>query len=146
MIDLKPPAGIHRRVEAAAKQYGLRPGAEEFPLMVVISIIYPCNFGCPMCPYTDGNSDLRKFYHAHDGDLMPVKLWEKMADECGPYGAWMRCTGGGEPMLHKHMVEMVEYAKAKGVSDEQALNDGMQSMSDTFKKAGSEIYIPISKG
>ena len=114
MIDLKPPAGIHRRVEAAAKQYGLRPGAEEFPLMVVISIIYPCNFGCPMCPYTDGNSELRKFYHAHDGDLMPVKLWEKMADECGPYGAWMRCTGGGEPMLHKHMVEMVEYAKAKG--------------------------------
>jgi len=96
------------------RQYGLRPGAEEFPLMVVISIIYPCNFGCPMCPYTDGNSELRQFYHAHDGDLMPVPLWEKMAAECGPYGAWMRCTGGGEPMLHPKMVEMVEYAKAKG--------------------------------
>jgi phosphomethylpyrimidine synthase len=39
-----------------------------------------------------------------------------------------------------------EYAKNKGVSDEQALSDGMQTMSDTFKKAGSEIYIPISKG
>ena len=98
----------------ADKQYGLRPGAEEFPLMVVISIIYPCNFGCPMCPYTDGNSELRQFYHAHDGDLIPVRLWEKMADECGEYGAWMRCTGGGEPMLHPKMVEMVEYAKAKG--------------------------------
>ncbi len=33
--------------------YGLRRGAEEFPLMVVLSIIYPCNFGCPNCPYTD---------------------------------------------------------------------------------------------
>ncbi len=96
-----------------AKEYGLRPGAEEFPLMVVISIIYPCNFGCPMCPYTDGNSEIRQFYHEHDGDLMPVKLWEKMADECGPYGAWMRCTGGGEPMLHPQMVEMIEYAKAQ---------------------------------
>ena len=65
------------------KRYGLRPGAEEFPLMVVVSIIYPCNFGCPMCPYTDSNSDLRKFYHEHGGDLMPVELWQKMADECG---------------------------------------------------------------
>jgi MoaA/NifB/PqqE/SkfB family radical SAM enzyme len=94
--------------------YGLRPGAEEFPLMVVISIIYPCNYGCPNCPYTDGNSEIRKFYHEHKGDLFPVPLWEKIADECGPYGAWMRCTGGGEPMLHPHMVSMIEYAKAKG--------------------------------
>lgn len=95
-------------------QFGLRRGAEEFPLMVVMSIIYPCNFGCPMCPYTDGNSDIRKFYREHNGELFPVKLWESIADEAGPYGAWMRCTGGGEPMLHPHMVEMIEYAKARG--------------------------------
>jgi MoaA/NifB/PqqE/SkfB family radical SAM enzyme len=96
------------------QQYGLRPGAEEFPLMVVISIIYPCNYGCPNCPYTDGNSEIRRFYHEHKGDLFPVPLWEKIADECGAYGAWMRCTGGGEPMLHPHMVSMIEYAKARG--------------------------------
>ena len=96
------------------KGFGLRPGAEEFPLMVVIAVIYPCNFGCPMCPYTDGNSEIRQFYKKNDGDLIPVKLWEKMADECGPYGAWMRITGGGEPMLHPHMVDMIEYAKARG--------------------------------
>jgi hypothetical protein len=46
------------------KQYKIRSGAEEFPLMVVISIIYPCNFGCPNCSYTDGNSEIRKFYHS----------------------------------------------------------------------------------
>jgi len=83
-------------------------------MMVVISIIYPCNFGCPNCPYTDGNSEIRRFYHERKGDLLPVELWEKMADECGEFGAWMRCTGGGEPMLHPHMVEMIEYAKDKG--------------------------------
>jgi MoaA/NifB/PqqE/SkfB family radical SAM enzyme len=82
--------------------------------MVVIAVIYPCNFGCPMCPYTDGNSEIRKFYHERNADLLPVALWEKMADECGPYGAWMRITGGGEPMLHPHMVEMIEYARARG--------------------------------
>jgi MoaA/NifB/PqqE/SkfB family radical SAM enzyme len=82
--------------------------------MVVIAAIYPCNFGCPMCPYTDGNSEIRRFYHERGGDLLPVELWNKMADESGPYGAWMRITGGGEPMLHPHMVEMIERAKARG--------------------------------
>jgi MoaA/NifB/PqqE/SkfB family radical SAM enzyme len=97
-----------------SSQFGLRTGAEEFPLMVVISIIYPCNFGCPNCPYTDINSPIRKFYHEHKGDLLPVELWTRMADECGAHGAWMRCTGGGEPMLHPKMVEMIEYARSQG--------------------------------
>jgi len=26
----------------------------------------------------------------------------------------MRCTGGGEPMLHPRMVDMIELARAKG--------------------------------
>ena len=96
------------------RPYGLRPGAEEFPLQIIISIIYPCNFGCPSCPYTDGNSEIRQFYKEHHAELFPVDLWNKIADEAGPYGAFMRCTGGGEPMLHPHMVDMIEYAKDKG--------------------------------
>lgn len=94
--------------------YGLRTGAEEFPLMVVISIIYPCNYGCPNCPYTDSNSEIRKFYREQKGDLFPVPLWNKIAAEAGPYSAWLRCTGGGEPMLHPHMVDMIEFAKRQG--------------------------------
>ena len=68
----------------------------------------------PFCPYTDGNSEIRKFYHERDGDMFPEELWNKIAKEAGPYGAWMRCTGGGEPMLHPRMTDMVEYAKAEG--------------------------------
>jgi MoaA/NifB/PqqE/SkfB family radical SAM enzyme len=100
--------------DARDKPKQLRGAAEEFPMMVVLSIIYPCNLGCPNCPYTDGNSEIRRFYKDHDGELFPAPLWNKIARECGEYGAWMRCTGGGEPMLHPHMVEMIEYAKAQG--------------------------------
>jgi len=104
-----------RRIETGKDgRFGLRHGAEEFPLMVILSIIYPCNFGCPNCPYTDGNSEIRRFYHEHHGDLFPVALWQKIADECGEFGAWLRCTGGGEPMLHPEMVSMIEYAKNRG--------------------------------
>lgn len=102
------------QTKEAEKQYGLRQDAMEFPMMLVLSIIYPCNFGCPSCPYTDGNSEIRQFYRQRDGDLFPVELWNKIAAEAGPYGAWMRCTGGGEPMLHPHMVDMIEFAKKQG--------------------------------
>ena len=105
---------MHSTSSPAGSTQGIRRGAEEFPMMVVISIIYPCNFGCPNCPYTDSNSELRKFYHQHKGDLIPVELWEKIATEAGPYGAWLRCTGGGEPMMHPKMTEMIEFAKEKG--------------------------------
>ncbi|MBI4971294.1 MAG: radical SAM protein [Candidatus Omnitrophica bacterium] len=95
----------------AQQEYGLRQGAEEFPLQVIVSIIYPCNLGCPYCPYTDGNSLIRKFYREHHGEFIPPQLFKKIADECAPYKAFIRCTGGGEPTLHPHIVEMIEYAK-----------------------------------
>lgn len=102
IVEAPNPTGFSRR------------GAEEFPLMLVLSIIYPCNFGCPNCPYTDGNSEIRTFYRERNGELFPRELWNKIATEAGPYGSWLRCTGGGEPMLHPHMAEMVEFAKEQG--------------------------------
>lgn len=108
-VENAAPAG-----EQSPQNFGLRKAALEFPMMLVISTIYPCNFGCPMCPYTDGNSEIRQFYRGHDAELFPVELWNKIATEAGPYQAWMRCTGGGEPMLHPQMVDMIEFAKAQG--------------------------------
>lgn len=94
--------------------YGLRPGAEEFPLQIIIATIYPCNLGCPFCPYTDSNSDIRKFYHDHNGDLFPPELFKKIAREAAPYKAFLRLTGGGEPTLHPQMLDLIEYSKSIG--------------------------------
>jgi MoaA/NifB/PqqE/SkfB family radical SAM enzyme len=117
----------------ARQSYGLRRGAEEFPLMVVLSIIYPCNFGCPNCPYTDANSEIRQFYHQRGGDLFPEPLWNRIAGECGEYGAWMRCTGGGEPMLHPRMVDMIEFAKAGGARVWLNTNGSMFGPTDVLR-------------
>ena len=121
--------------------FGLRRGAEEFPLMVVMSIIYPCNFGCPMCPYTDGNSDIRRFYRGHNADLFPVALWQRIADEAGEYGAWMRCTGGGEPMLHPQMVDMIEYAKGRGAHVWLNTNGSMFGPTQTLRSKLARLII-----
>jgi len=96
------------------KQFGLRPGAEEFPLQIIIATIYPCNLGCPLCPYTDGNSDIRQFYHDHDADLFPPELFKKIAREAAPHKAFLRLTGGGEPTLHPEMLNLIEYSKGIG--------------------------------
>jgi len=53
---------------------------------------------------------------------------------CGPKFCSMKITQ-----------EVREFAKTQGVSEEQALSAGMESMSEEFKRAGGEIYIPIAK-
>jgi radical SAM protein with 4Fe4S-binding SPASM domain len=45
---------------------------------------------------------------------MGVDTFKLIADQCGSYGAWIRISGGGEPMLHPQAVELMEYAKQKG--------------------------------
>src|SRR3989338_6445383 len=101
-------------IREQTQTYGLRPGAEEFPLQIIIATIYPCNLGCPLCPYTDGNSEIRKFYHEHNADLFPPELFKRIAREAAPYEAFLRLTGGGEPTLHPQMFELIEFAKGIG--------------------------------
>lgn len=90
--------------------YGLKEGAREFPMMVVLSFVYPCNALCPHCPFT--NSNIRKEYA--DAPYMPEKLFKKIADEAGQYNSLIRLTGGGEPMLHPKGTDLIVYAKEKG--------------------------------
>lgn len=92
----------------------MRKSAKQFPMMIVISTVYPCNFGCPNCPYSEGNSNLRSQYKEKGGDYFPEELWNKVAVESGPYNTWLRCTGGGEPMMHPRMTQMIEFAKNQG--------------------------------
>ena len=92
------------------EKYGIREAAKEFPMMVVLSFVYMCNAKCPNCPYN--NSDIRSKYK--DALVMPEDIFKRIADECGGYGAYLRISGGGEPMLHPQAVELMVYAKKKG--------------------------------
>jgi radical SAM protein with 4Fe4S-binding SPASM domain len=90
--------------------YGLRPDAIDFPMMLVLSFVYPCNAECPHCPYT--NSNIRDTYK--DAPYMSREIFKKIADEAGPYGAYLRISGGGEPMLHPNSIKLLTYAKQVG--------------------------------
>ena len=95
-------------IQHTQEKYGIREKAKDFPMMCVISFVYVCNYRCPNCPYN--NSDIRSDYKQ---DLfMPDEIFKKIADECGQYDSYIRISGGGEPMIHKHAVELMEYAKS----------------------------------
>lgn len=98
------------QVQHLQDDYGLRPGATEFPMMLVLSFVYPCNAECPHCPYT--NSNIRDDYK--DAPYMSEEIFKQIADEAGPHGAYLRISGGGEPMLHPKVVELLCYAKSVG--------------------------------
>lgn len=92
------------------ESYGIRPEAREFPMMCVLSFTYVCNALCPNCPYT--NSEIRSDYK--DKPFMDESTFKIIAGQCGQHGAWIRLSGGGEPMFHPKAVELIEYAKKVG--------------------------------
>lgn len=101
---------MNSKIKHTQETYGMRKGAEQFPMMIVLSFVYACNARCPNCPYN--NSDIRSKYK--DALYMPEAVFKKIADESGPYRSYLRLSGGGEPMLHPQAVELMLYAKSKG--------------------------------
>jgi len=97
-------------IQHVQESYGLRPEASEFPMMLVLSFVYPCNAECPHCPYT--NSNIRDTYK--DAPYMSEKIFKAIADEAGPHQAYLRISGGGEPMLHPKLKTLLKSAKERG--------------------------------
>ncbi|MFZ5652547.1 MAG: radical SAM/SPASM domain-containing protein [Bacillota bacterium] len=97
-------------IKHTQEHYGIRPEAMAFPMMCVLSFVYVCNAKCPNCPYT--LSRIREDYK--DSLYMSEETFKIIADQCGKYGAFIRISGGGEPMLHPKAVELIEYAKKVG--------------------------------
>lgn len=144
------------KIEHTESQYGVRTEALEFPMMCVISFIYSCNARCPNCPYT--NSDIRSRYK--DRPFMSADTYKLIVDQCGEYGAWVRVSGGGEPMLHPQAVELMEYAKQKGAkvglitngsrfteeSSNRLLTAGVDMIEFSVDAADAETYQRVRAG
>jgi radical SAM protein with 4Fe4S-binding SPASM domain len=137
-------------------EYGIRPEAKDYPMMLVLSYVYPCNAKCPHCPYT--NSNIRDDYKKYP--FMSEEIFKKIADESGPYGAYLRISGGGEPMLHPQAAELLVYAKEKGCkiglitngskfTEENAtalLKAGVDMIEFSVDACDEETYSVVRKG
>mgnify|MGYP001285314387 CR=1 FL=1 len=84
----------------------------EFPPMVLVESTNRCNLSCSHCP---------RQYLVDDPDFVQgdidYGLFKKIVDEVSMYeGTVLRPFSDGEPLLYPYIVEIVEYAKLKGVS------------------------------
>ncbi len=122
-------------IKHTQSKYGIRPQAREFPIMCVLSFVYVCNARCQNCPYT--NSKIRNDYK--DKPFMPEDTFKTIAGQCGEYGAWIRLSGGGEPMLHPKAVELVEYAKKAGAKVGLITNGSLFTENNSRRLLESQI-------
>jgi wyosine [tRNA(Phe)-imidazoG37] synthetase (radical SAM superfamily) len=81
----------------------------EFPSQIIADITEVCNLACIHCAHSDfQKSPLYK------GSYLEVELNQKMVDEVSTSGIgitqYIRYSSTGEPLLHPHVFEMLEYA------------------------------------
>lgn len=109
---------------------------ESAPLHLDIEPTNACNLKCPMCPRTVLISDGRKF----DIGKMPLETYKQIIDEAATIGVYsIKLNWLGEPLVHPDLIEMVRYAKEKGIIDVMFNTNAVlltQSISKSFIEAG----------
>ena len=77
------------------------------PLVVYVEPSGYCNLKCTFCPHGVEADALKK-------DFMSVKLFEKLIDDLSAFPdtiKLLRICGNGEPLVHKDIVRMLQYAR-----------------------------------
>jgi len=101
-----------------------------FPLHVDVEISSICDMHCPMC-YT--STELYK--KRVNRTLMDLELFKKIIDECSRYGLFsIRLSLRGEAFVNRHLVEMLKYAKAKGIKEVSSLTNGLKLDEEAFRE------------
>jgi radical SAM protein with 4Fe4S-binding SPASM domain len=90
---------------------------EEAPLHLDIEPTNACNLKCPMCPRTVLINDVNKSKDFKVGS-MSFETYKKIIDEASEIGVYsVKLNWLGEPLIHPDIVNMVRYAKKKGIID-----------------------------
>lgn len=85
-----------------------RPLVWGAPAAIAVEPTTACNLRCPECP-----SGLRQF--SRPTGKLSVELYRRMIDEVAPKALYLTLYFQGEPYLHPHFFELVNYARQKGL-------------------------------
>lgn len=80
-----------------------------FPSQIIVDATEVCNFACVHCPHPE----FKKSSH-YNGRFLSLALHHKMVDEVRTTGRgitqYIRYTSNGEPLLHREIYNMLDYA------------------------------------
>jgi MoaA/NifB/PqqE/SkfB family radical SAM enzyme len=121
-------------------QYGFASEKHRtFPPMIVVSITNRCNERCIHChhPVFSRRAD----YVPH---CMEWEIWTKICDEMSLY-PWSILNLGtdGEPLLHPQFIEMMRYAKAKGIFPINLTTNGVLLQGELAKALIDECLCDV---
>ncbi len=89
-----------------------------FPTHLEIESSYACQMKCPMCLR-------RRLPKCTTFGMMDFDLFKKIIDEAAQRGVYsIKLSWRGEPLLNPRIVDMVKYAKEKGIKDVAFLTNG----------------------
>ncbi|HEV3312119.1 MAG TPA: radical SAM protein [Chloroflexota bacterium] len=123
----------------AAGGLGLTGGrAPSGPLHAQIGISDPCNHKCVFCwdhpPDDRENADTAQRFGLDRPGVMPVEQFKGIVDDLYDMGTRrIDLTGRGEPLLNRSALDMICYAKGRGMQLQMVTN-------------GSRLFEPIAKG
>lgn len=89
---------------------------EGYPINLDIEASMACNLRCPMCPRTvrinEKDKKLRESAH------FDFALYKRLIDEAAEIGVYaVKLNWLGEPLMNPRIVDMVKYAKDRGIED-----------------------------
>lgn len=104
---------------------------DDYPLHVDVELASACDMTCPMC-YTV--TDL--FKRRVNRTRMTFDLFKKIVDESAAHDLYsIRLSLRGEAFLNPHIVEMMRYAKGKGIKEVSTLTNAMKLTPEKFEAA-----------
>jgi len=95
--------------------------ARLFPSIVQLSITNVCDMACFHCPHSSYTKT--KNYHR---SYLEMGLFKKIADEIGKNKGSLRILGWGEALMHRRLVEMVEYGKKADIRFINLITNGLK--------------------
>jgi len=84
-----------------------------------------CNLKCAICP--TGTSTLKRAQ-----GMIKQDNFRHLVDEAGPYLRYLNLYFCGEPLMHKKICEIIEYAKKKGIEQVQLHTNGNMDFDNKF--------------
>jgi radical SAM protein with 4Fe4S-binding SPASM domain len=101
----------------------------EYPILVDLELSSKCNLLCPMCP------TITDEFRSHTKKTnIDTDLAKKVIDEIAGKVNALRLSWVGEPTLHRDLVEIIKYAKDKGIRETSFLTNGSKLELDYFIK------------
>jgi len=97
-----------------------------YPMSLIIEPTTACQLKCPLCPVGLGTLK-RATQH------MRFETFRKVVDDVGDYIYSISLNGAGEPLLNQRIIQMIQYAKRKGIFIDVYTN--LQARDEDFLRA-----------